>query len=149
MLCPYCASETTRVVDSRSADNGSSIRRRRECEVCDRRFTTYERIDASLMVRKRDGSLQVFQREKLRDGILRALADHEPDQAEIDQVVTGIESTLAQGGREIPSDDIGRAVLDYLRGIDPAAYLRFASVYKDFKDLSDFEREVAALERQD
>ncbi len=149
MRCPFCASGDTRVIDSRPADAGSSIRRRRQCEACEERFTTYERLEAPLMVRKRDGSLQVFQGDKVQSGILRALADVVPTDEELVAAVAGIESRLRAQGREVLSDDIGREVLNYLRTIDDAAYLRFASVYKDFRDARDFGREVAALEGTD
>jgi len=149
MKCPFCASGETRVIDSRPVENGSSIRRRRECEACDSRFTTYERLEAPLMVRKRDGSLQVFQSEKVRAGILRALADEAPTEDEVSAVIGAIEAGLRSQGREVVSDEIGRQVLSYLRTLDDAAYLRFASVHKDFRDARDFEREVAALERSD
>ncbi len=101
------------------------------------------------MVRKRDGSLQVFQGEKVRAGIRRALADESPTESELADAVANIEAALRSQGREVPSDEIGNQVLAYLRTLGDAAYLRFASVYKEFRDARDFEREVAALEGTD
>jgi transcriptional repressor NrdR len=147
MRCPFCASSDTRVVDSRPADQGSSIRRRRECDACLQRFTTYERLEALLMVRKQDGSRQAFQAEKVRRGIERALADEAITEEALTEAVADIEGKLRAEGTEVASSEIGRHVLTFLRTIDDAAYLRFASVYKDFHDARDFEREVAALGR--
>ena len=111
------------------------------------RFTTYERLEAPLLIRKRDGTLQVFAIDKVRDGLVRALAGSSVDADQISRAVADIESHVGAMGSQVSSDDVGHFVLAYLRQVDEAAYLRFASVYKDFRDASDFEREAATLER--
>ncbi len=146
MLCPLCGSSDTKVVDSRPADQGASIRRRRECLGCHSRFTTYERAEAVLLVRKRDGVIEPFQTEKVRRGLERALTDRPVDANDVDVMVEEVELAARAAGPVIESDVVGRAVLEQLRGADEVAYLRFASVYKDFQVAADFEREVAALE---
>jgi transcriptional repressor NrdR len=146
MLCPLCGSSDTKVVDSRPADQGASIRRRRECLGCHSRFTTYERAEAVLLVRKRDGVIEPFQTEKVRRGLERALTDRPVDANDVDVMVEEVELAARAAGPVIESDVVGRAVLEQLRGADEVAYLRFASVYKDFQVAADFEREVAALD---
>ena len=147
MRCPYCRENDDKVVDSRTADEGASIRRRRECLVCGRRYTTYERIEEfALVVRKRSGETEPFDRAKLRAGLAQA-ATGRLDDATLDDVVAGIEEDLRGLGAEIASDRVGVAVLERLRTLDHVAYLRFASVYKGFEDLSDFEREVGELQK--
>ena len=147
MRCPYCRENDDKVVDSRTADEGASIRRRRECLVCGRRYTTYERIEEfALVVRKRSGETEPFDRAKLRAGLAQA-ATGRLDDATLDDVVAGIEEDLRGLGAEIGSDRVGVAVLERLRTLDHVAYLRFASVYKGFEDLSDFEREVGELQK--
>ncbi len=124
-----------------------AIRRRRECLACGRRFTTYERVEeAPLLIRKRGGSMEPFHATKLRAGIQRAATGRLDDPA-IDQLVSDVEEELRAIGGEVPSDRVGMAVLERLRGIDHVAYLRFASVYKGFEDLADFEREVGELQK--
>jgi transcriptional repressor NrdR len=146
MRCPYCRENDDKVVDSRLADDGGAIRRRRECLACGRRFTTYERVeDVSLVVRKRSGVTEPFDRTKLRAGIERA-ATGRLDEPAIDNAVADIEEELRALGGEVASDRVGVAVLDRLQALDHVAYLRFASVYKGFEDLADFEREVGALQ---
>jgi transcriptional repressor NrdR len=145
--CPYCRENDDKVVDSRVADEGAAIRRRRECLACGRRYTTYERLEeVSLDVRKRSGVVEPFDRAKLRAGVDRA-ASGRLDDATIDEVVTGVEEELRTHGAEVGSDRVGVAVLERLRVLDPVAYLRFASVYKGFEDLADFEREVGELQK--
>ncbi len=145
MQCPFCNADT-RVVDSRPADAGRSVRRRRLCSECAQRFTTYERMEAALVVRKRDGSLVPFETAKVRGGLQKALADRRVPPGAIDGLVRSIETAASEAGSVVSSEEIGRLVLAGLREIDEAAYLRFASVYKGFEDAGDFEREVAALE---
>ena len=145
MRCPYCGAEDTRVVDSRPAEGGATIRRRRQCESCGNRFTTYERRESVPMVRKRDGRLEPFSAEKVRAGVANALADREVADGAIDALVADIEAYVEAEG-EVGADDIGRRVLEALRHLDEVAYLRFASVYKEFEGARDFEREMAALE---
>ncbi|MGD2061685.1 MAG: transcriptional regulator NrdR [Acidimicrobiia bacterium] len=149
MLCPACGASETRVIDSRPAENGSSIRRRRECEGCGYRFTTYERLEPQLMVRKRSGRLEPFSPAKLASGISAALADRPVSGSDIESVVEGIEEAVQEGGPQVSSEEIGRLVLDHLRGLDEVAYLRYASVYKEFQGAADFEKEMAELEAAD
>jgi transcriptional repressor NrdR len=145
--CPFCRANDDKVVDSRVADEGAAIRRRRECLACGRRYTTYERVeDVGLQVRKRSGTLEPFDRAKLRAGVERA-ATNRLDAATLDAVVAGVEEEMRDAGGTVASDRVGMAVLERLRGLDHVAYLRFASVYKGFEDLSDFEREVGELQK--
>ena len=146
MLCPTCGSDETRVIDSRPAEGGESIRRRRHCEACQNRFTTYERTEPQLMVRKRDGHLEPFSAAKLVSGMSASLADRSISGSAVEELAAEVEATLRKLGPQVRSDDIGREVLERLKALDEVAYLRFASVYKDFKDAADFEKEVAALE---
>ncbi|MGH9285582.1 MAG: transcriptional regulator NrdR [Acidimicrobiales bacterium] len=138
------------MVDSRVADEGAAIRRRRECLRCGRRFTTYERVEeAPMMVVKRSGQRQTFDRAKIVAGI-RAAAKNRPVPVEtMEAVGSEVEEGLRLEGLEVASERIGRAVLDRLRQVDEVAYLRFVSVYKGFEDLTDFEREVVLLTRRD
>jgi transcriptional repressor NrdR len=145
--CPSCRSNDDKVVDSRLAEESAAIRRRRECLACGRRFTTYERVEeASLLIRKRAGATEPFEPGKLRAGIERS-ATGRLDNATVDELVVGVEEELRAIGGEVPSDRVGMAVLERLRALDHVAYLRFASVYKGFEDLSDFEREVGELQK--
>ena len=137
------------MIDSRPAEGGLSIRRRRQCETCNQRFTTYERLEPQLMVVKRSGTVEPFSSPKLASGISAALADRPMSGSDIEGVVDEIEIKLRASGTQVDSEEIGRLVLDHLRDLDEVAYLRYASVYKDFKDAADFEREVAALESSD
>ena len=146
MNCSHCGESQSKVVDSRPAEQGEAIRRRRECEACGERYTTYERREAPTLVRKRDGTLQLFTPDKIRNGLARALAGSAVTTEEMSVAVADIETQVRAMGDEVTSDDIGLQVLGYLRAVDEAAYIRFASVYKDFKDASDFEREAASLE---
>ena len=145
--CPYCHENDDKVVDSRMADEAAAIRRRRECLACGRRYTTYERIeDVPLLVTKRSGVSEPFDPAKLRAGLERA-ATGRLDDAAIGQVVVAIEEELRTLGGEVSSERVGMAVLEQLRALDHVAYLRFASVYKGFEDLADFEREVGELQK--
>ena len=146
MQCPFCGSGNTRVVDSRPAEQGRAIRRRRECEACGDRFTTYERTESLLMVRKRSGRTEPFRTDKLRRGLESALADRPVGLQTLDELVDTIETELRAGGTVVSSDEIGVQVLERLRELDEVAYLRFASVYKEFEGARDFEREMANLE---
>lgn len=146
MLCPSCGATETKVIDSRPAENGKAIRRRRQCELCDQRFTTYERLEPQLMVRKRNGRLEAFSSPKLASGISAALADRPVSGSAVEILVEEVEEELRSTGPQVSSEEIGREVLDRLRGLDEVAYLRFASVYKEFQDAADFEKEMAELE---
>lgn len=149
MLCPSCGVADNRVVDSRPADNSAAIRRRRECAVCGQRFTTYERIEPQLMVVKRSGEVEPFSPAKLASGISAALADRPVSGSDIETMVAGIEESVRRAGPQVASEEIGRLVLDDLRELDEVAYLRYASVYKEFQGAADFEREMAELESAD
>lgn len=148
MRCPSCAGVDNKVVDSRTADDGAAIRRRRECLQCGRRFTTYERVEeVPMVVIKRSGQREPFDRAKIIAGV-RASAKNRPVTAEqLEALGSEVEETLRLEGPELTSEVIGRAVLDRLRQLDEVAYLRFVSVYKGFEDLTDFEREVVLLTR--
>lgn len=146
MHCPFCGGEETRVIDSRAAEAGCSIRRRRECATCTRRFTTYERASIVHMVRKRDGRVEPFDGLKLRRGVERALAGRPVAAGSVDRLVADLSAFVGAQGGEVSADELGDEVLSRLRDIDEVAYLRFASVYKEFQGAEDFEREVAALE---
>lgn len=143
MKCPYCNNESSGVLESRVSEDGLSLRRRRECEKCHKRFTTYERVEKSLLVVKKDGKREAFDREKIKKGIL--LACHKrPISAElINNVVDDVERELLnKDTNEIQSKVIGGTVLKKLRKIDRVAWLRFASVYLEFEDLRDFEKAI-------
>jgi len=147
MRCPYCDTEDTRVVDSRPAEDGRAIRRRRQCASCGQRFTTFERSTVIVTVLKRDQSSQPYDSEKVRRGLESALADRPGADASVEAIVAEIDQWARAGSGVLSSEDIGRMILDALRDRDEVAYLRFASVYKGFQGASDFEREVAALEQ--
>jgi transcriptional repressor NrdR len=145
--CPYCSSEEDKVVDSRLAEEGRAIRRRRECLECGRRFTTFERIEeVPLIVEKRGRVEEPFDRSKVVEGIRRACKNRPVTDEQIEALAEEVEEAIrADGRRRVPSADIGREVLDRLRVLDDVAYLRFASVYKGFQELTDFERELVVL----
>lgn len=144
MKCPFCGALETSVVESRTADEGGTIRRRRHCEKCDKRFTTYEEVRSSVLwVVKKDGRREPFDREKLKRGILKAIEKRPVSLELIDEVVNEVErEMLRKEKEEISSRQIGNAVLRKLRKIDKVAWLRFASVYLEFEDLSDFEKVI-------
>jgi transcriptional repressor NrdR len=147
MRCPQCGDRETRVVDSRDLDDAATIRRRRECAACSMRFTTYERVEAArLIIIKRDGSRQDFDRDKLASGLRKALTRRPvPDQA-AEHAADAIELELRSAGvTEVPSQRIGTLAMEALRGLDQIGYIRFASVYQSFEDLADLKREVDSL----
>ena len=141
MHCPFCKAEDTQVIDSRVSDNGDSIRRRRRCLACQKRFTTYETVELRMpQVVKQDGSRAEFDLDKLRTGFLRALHKRPvPTPLVDDAVATIAQQVLALGEREIPSRRIGEMVMKELYKLDKVAYIRFASVYKSFQDVDDFQ----------
>jgi len=147
MNCPYCNHADNRVVDSRDVRDGSEIRRRRECAGCERRFTTYERVDElPTTVVKRDGRRESFDREKLLNGLLRACEKRAVPRRELLAMVDTVESTLAaREVREMSTEEIGNMVIDKLRSLDQVAYVRFASVYRRFEDVSQFMDELKTL----
>ena len=146
--CPYCDTEDTRVIDSRPSEEGRAIRRRRQCAICGQRFTTFERASVVVTVVKRDQASQPYDSEKVRRGLEAALADRPGAEDAVETVVAEVDAWARSGSAVVSSEDIGRQILDALRDLDEVAYLRFASVYKEFQGASDFEREVAALERE-
>ena len=150
MRCPFCGHDDDKVVDSRTAEDGRAIRRRRECESCGRRYTTYERLDeVPLMVEKRNGVTETFDKEKLTDGIRKACKNRPVSEEDIERLADDVvESLFTDGGNVVTTADLGKEVLERLRGLDEVAYLRFASVYKDFKELTDFERELGMLQKK-
>lgn len=146
MQCPFCHAVDTRVIDSRRAEEGDTVRRRRRCEQCDNRFTTYERAVLPLLVRKRSGKTEPVDLEKVRAGVERSLAGRPVPEGSVEDIIVAVENAARQAAPVIQSETIGQIVLDGLKVIDEAAYLRFASVYKDFQGAQDFEREMAALD---
>ena len=137
-----------KVIDSRMADGGSATRRRRECLACGRRYTTFERVEElQLFVVKRSGSREPFERSKILDGIRRAAKNRPISEDDMGALAAAVEDQVREVGPEVGSEVVGKAVLDQLRALDPVAYLRFASVYKGFEDLTDFEREVGLLQK--
>jgi transcriptional repressor NrdR len=149
MHCPFCGAADTRVIDSRLGPEGDSVRRRRECTECKERFTTYETIELSLpRVVKSDGTRQPFLEEKLRAGMTRALEKRPVSAEDVERAVSHVKHRLmAQGEREVPSRVIGEWVMEELRSLDQVAYVRFASVYRQFQDLEDFRDEVDRLQQ--
>ena len=147
MRCPYCEGPEDKVVDSRMAEERRAIRRRRECLSCGRRYTTFERPEeVPVIVVKRSGGEEPFNRLKIVEGIRRSCKNRPVSQAEIEAIAEEVEEAArAEGRRPLPSAEIGRNVLERLRSLDEVAYLRFASVYKDFQELDDFERELGSL----
>ena len=147
MRCPFCAHPESKVVDSRPSDEGSSIRRRRECLACHKRFTTYETMESlPLMVIKKDGSRQTFDKTKLLNGMIRACEKRPVAFATLEEIANEIEQVLQnEMDREIPSARIGELVMERLKDVDEVAYVRFASVYRQFKDISTFMAELNKL----
>jgi transcriptional repressor NrdR len=144
MFCPYCRNPDSRVIDSRTADDGAAIRRRRSCPGCGRRFTTQETV--ILMVSKRSGVTEPFAREKITNGVRRACQGRPVSEDQLAILAQRVEEAIrARGFAEVPSHDVGLAILGPLRELDEVAYLRFASVYRSFESLADFEAEIATL----
>ena len=147
MKCPFCGEEDTRVIDSRPADEGSSIRRRRQCDKCRKRFTTYGKIETlPLIVIKKDNNREPYDRSKIEAGIVRSCHKRPISTAQITAVIDDIENTLFnREEREIPTMVIGELVMDHLKNLDPVAYVRFASVYREFKDIDTFMDEIKKI----
>lgn len=147
MRCPFCGGVEDKVIDSRVAEDGAAIRRRRECENCGKRFTTFERAEnVGLQVVKRSGERSPYDREKVISGIRKACVNRPVSEEDVERVADEIERAMrASGSAAVSSQEIGLAILDRLRDLDEVAYVRFASVYKDFQELTDFEREVGQL----
>lgn len=147
MHCPYCRHTDSRVLDSRVAEDGTSIRRRRECRACAKRFTTLEQMQ--LVVVKRSGVVEPFSREKVVSGVRKACKGRPVSEADLAKLGQRVEETLrASGQAEIPADEVGVAILGPLRELDAVAYLRFASVYQNYQSVDDFEAEITRLRDQ-
>jgi len=147
MKCPYCSCQEDKVIDSRPTDEGATIRRRRECLNCHKRFTTYEKVEhLPIMVIKKDGSREPYNRDKVRKGILRATEKRSVSADEIERMLDSIESHIYNSlEREVTSEFIGELVMEKLRELDEVAYVRFASVYRQFKDINTFMNELKKL----
>ena len=149
MRCPFCAHEDSQVKDSRPSEDGAAIRRRRQCEGCGARFTTFERIQLrDLTVVKKDGKREPFDRAKLERAVGHACRKRDIDAARVSQLVSGIQRQLETRGEDVSTDDIGQAVMEGLKALDHVAYIRFASVYKDFSEAGDF-AEIAGAVRDE
>ena len=147
MKCPYCGFKESKVVDSRPADEGNSIRRRRECLACERRFTTYETMESlPIVVIKRDGSRQAFDRNKLLGSMLKSCEKRSVSMSTLEGIANEIEQSLQnEMVREVPSTEIGELVMEKLKDVDEVSYVRFASVYRQFKDINTFMAELTRL----
>ena len=143
MKCPFCGDQDSKVVDSRHSEDGLSIRRRRECLKCQRRFTTYEIVESlPIIVIKRDGSRQSFDRNKILNSMVRAFDKRQVDMADLDRITTEIEQSIQNTlDREVSTDKIGEMVMERIKPLDEVAYIRFASVYRRFQDVSSFVHE--------
>ena len=150
MHCPFCQAEDTKVIDSRLVGDGTQIRRRRECELCKARFTTFETADLALpRIIKSDGERQPFNGTKLKAGMLRALEKRPLSSEEVDAVFGNVLTQIRQlGEREIPSRMLGEIVMKSLKSVDQVAYVRFASVYRDFQDIEEFAQEISTLSKE-
>jgi transcriptional repressor NrdR len=146
MRCPWCGAPDTKVVDSRPAEEGVSVRRRRACESCGRRFTTFERAyGVGVRVIKRDGTKEPYEREKVMAGVDKAIKNRPVTEDQVAALARRVEDRLRRKGPEVTTQEVGLEVLSELRRLDEVAYVRFASVYKDFQELTDFEREVGLM----
>ena len=150
MKCPYCNEADTKVIDSRPADDNSSIRRRRQCERCGKRFTTYEKLETMpLMVIKKDSSRETYDRAKIEAGIIQSCHKRPVSTQQINSVIDEIENRVFNmEEKEVPTSVIGELVMDKLKELDEVAYVRFASVYREFKDVNTFMEELAKLLKQ-
>ncbi len=147
MKCPFCQAENTKVIDSRPAEDNNSIRRRRECDVCGKRFTTYEKVETiPLIVIKKDNNREPYDRDKIESGIIRSCHKRPVSADKIKEIVDDIETVIFNlEEKEIPTSTIGSIVMDKLKDIDAVAYVRFASVYREFKDVNTFMDELKKL----
>lgn len=146
MLCPKCKNLESKVIDSRLAEQGKVIRRRRECTKCERRFTTFERTEMSnLLVKKKDGTFEPYNREKLENGIWAACGKRPVTKIQIDEMINHLEEKWGSNKKGVASQTIGKDVMTAMKKIDDIAYIRFASVYRSFKDVDEFKEELAKL----
>jgi len=150
MICPKCNYHDTRVLDSRETEGHKSVRRRRECEKCQNRFTTFERAETSnFIVVKKDGTRESYDREKVERGIWKACEKRKVTQEQVSKMINQMEEKWASMGKEVSSRDIGEGIMDALRELDDVAYIRFASVYRQFKDIESFKKELQKLSKED
>ena len=147
MKCPYCSHPDTRVIDSRPAEDGNSIRRRRSCDVCGKRFTTYEKVETiPLTIIKKDNTREQYERRKIENGVLRACYKRPVATSDIQKTIDRIETKIfSLEEKEVPSNVIGEIVMEELKGLDEVAYVRFASVYREFKDVNTFMSELKKM----
>lgn len=150
MKCPYCGRTDSSVLESRLSDDEHSIRRRRECNTCEKRFTTYERVEGiDLVIIKKDGSREEFDREKIRKGLMKATWKRPVTMEQIEKLIEEVERLLRRRkNKEVKSWEVGKLVIGRLRRLDPVGYLLFASVYRDFQDLDDFQREIKKIRKR-
>lgn len=148
MICPKCQHEDTRVLDSRETDGNKAVRRRRECEKCKHRFTTFERAETNkFLVVKKDGSRESYDREKVEKGIWKACEKRKVTEEQITKIINELEEKWSNMGKEVPSKVIGEGIMEALKGLDDVAYIRFASVYRQFKDVDSFKKELQKLSK--
>lgn len=147
MKCPFCEKENTRVIDSRPVDDNTSIRRRRQCDECNKRFTTYEKVEViPLVVIKKDNNRESYDRSKIEAGVFRSCHKRPISVDQINALVDDVENTIFNlEQKEVPSSAIGEILMDKLKGLDPVAYVRFASVYREFKDVNTFMNELKKI----
>ncbi|NIA01915.1 MAG: transcriptional repressor NrdR [Nitrospirae bacterium] len=146
MICPKCKKNDTRVLDSRETDGHRAVRRRRECEGCAHRFTTFERPEITkFLVIKKDGARESYDREKVEKGIWKACEKRKVTEEQVTKVINELEEEWASIGKEVPSKAIGEGIMEALKGLDEVAYIRFASVYRQFKDIDTFKKELQKL----
>jgi len=150
VICPYCSADFSRVLDKRDGSDGKTTRRRRECQKCKRRYTTFERVETpDLLIVKKDGQRELFDRGKIRRGVIRSCEKRPISAEDIEKVVDGVEADLRKSGEsEISSKNVGELVTKKLKKLDKIAYIRFASVYRQFADIGDFEKELANLSKK-
>lgn len=149
MKCPFCSNSDTKVLESRETEDLSVTRRRRECNKCNARFTTYERVEINIRVIKKDGTTQQFDREKIIKGVIKSCEKRSISQEQIEAIVAKVESYIMKNGlKEIKTSKIGAIIMKELKKLDKVAYIRFASVYKDFTDLDSFKEELQKLTKR-
>ncbi|MFA6918294.1 MAG: transcriptional regulator NrdR [Candidatus Gracilibacteria bacterium] len=146
MICPKCKQDNTRVLDSRETEGHKAVRRRRECEHCDHRFTTFERVElTTFIIVKKDGARESYDREKVEKGVWKALEKRKVTKDQVTKMIDKLEEQWIHSGPEVPSKMIGEGIMEALKDLDDIAYIRFASVYRQFKDLETFKKEVQKL----
>ncbi|MFH1284889.1 MAG: transcriptional regulator NrdR [Candidatus Peregrinibacteria bacterium] len=149
MICPKCQHNDTRVLDSRETDGHKAVRRRRECDSCKHRFTTFERAESSkFLIIKKDGTRENYDREKVEKGIWKACEKRKITEDQVTNIINALEESWTSFGKEVPSKLIGEGIMDALRKLDEVAYIRFASVYRQFRDLDSFKKEFKKLSKE-